>query len=127
MKLRIFSIAPLALVFVLSNSMAAESKVDKAVSVVKELCLTGTQFDLKVDVNGNLSLKKITPGVNAVASVNVRNSSGAAAIFDDEVRRIADEDIRSCIKPYISQIINSILEEGKYSKREAESQKKSKK
>jgi hypothetical protein len=39
----------------------------------------------------------------------VRHSSGAAAIFDDKVRRFADEDIRACIKPYIERIIDAIL------------------
>ena len=102
---------PLALIFVFSGAVAVENKVDKAVAVVKELCLSGTQFDLKTDVKGNLTLTKLTPGAEGSASVNVRSSSGAAAIFDDKVRAVADENIRSCIKPYIPKIIDAILKD----------------
>jgi hypothetical protein len=88
---------------------ATNPKAAAAISAVKQLCLSGTQFDLKADVKGNLQLIRLTPGAEGSASVNVRNSTGAAAIFDDKVRQVADEDIRNCIKPYIGKIVEAIL------------------
>jgi hypothetical protein len=88
---------------------AEEAKADRAIRAVKDLCLAGSQFDLRADASGNLTLFKLTPGGKGSASVNVRKSSGAAAIFDDKVRQVADEDIRSCIKPHIGRIIDAIL------------------
>jgi hypothetical protein len=84
-------------------------KAAAAISAVKQLCLAGTQFDLKADARGNLTLEKLQPGGTGSVSVNVRNSTGAAAIFDDKVRQIADEDIRRCIQPHISKIVDAIL------------------
>lgn len=88
---------------------ATNPKAAAAISAVRELCLAGSQFDLKADVSGNLTLVKLAPGGQGSVSVNVRNSAGAAAIFDDKVRQVADEDIRTCIKPYIAQIVSAIL------------------
>lgn len=92
-------------------AVAQETKADKAVRIVKELCLTGTQFDLKIDASGNLGFKKLTPSAAGSFSVNVRDSKGAAAIVDDKIRQIADEDIRNCIKPHITRIIDAVLDD----------------
>ena len=94
-----------------SSVFAQETKADRAIKAVKELCLTGTQFDLKADAQGNLTLTKLLPGGGGAVSVNVRQSTGAAAIFDEKIRQIADEDIRRCIQPYIKPIIDTILSE----------------
>src|SRR5215510_12293683 len=101
----------LMLLCVCSSVFAQETKTDRAVRAVKELCLTGKQFDLKADAKGNLILRKLLPGGEGEVSVNVRESSGAAAIFDEKFRQIADEDIRRCIQPHIKQIIDAILVE----------------
>ena len=90
---------------------ADEARTNRAVKAVKDLCLTGTQFDFKADANGNLTFVKLTPGASGSVSVNVRQSQGAAAIIDDKIRQIADENIRSCIKPFIQRIVDSILDE----------------
>ena len=91
---------------------ATNPRAAAAIAAVKQLCLAGTQFDLKADVSGNLTLLKLAPGANGAATVNVRNSTGAAAIFDDRVRQVADEDIRKCIMPQINRIIDAILTGG---------------
>jgi len=88
---------------------AAETNAERAIRAVKDLCLAGSQFDLRADASGNLTLLKLTPGGEGSASVNVRQSSGAAAIFDDKIRQVADEDIRACIKPHIGRIVDAIL------------------
>jgi hypothetical protein len=89
----------------------AQSKAERAISAVKELCLSGNQYDLKADAKGNLTLVKLAPGGEGSISVNVRQSSGAAAIFNDKIRQIADEDIRRCIQPHIKRIMDEILGE----------------
>jgi hypothetical protein len=93
------------------EAYAQETKVDRAIRAVKELCLAGTQFDLKVDAKGNLSFRKLAPGAEGSFSVNVRESAGAAAIIDDKIRQVADEDIRQCVKPHITRIVDAILDE----------------
>ena len=90
---------------------ADEARTNRAIKAVKDLCLTGTQFDFKADANGNLTFTKLTPGATGSVSVNVRQSEGAAAIIDDKIRQIADENIRTCIKPFIQRIVDSILDE----------------
>lgn len=101
----------LTLVVVFQSMSVAQgpTKADRAIEAVKQLCLTGTQYDLRTDAQGNLTLLK--PGAAGSVSVNVRRSSGAAAIFDNKLRREADEDIRNCIKPHIPEIIRAILQD----------------
>jgi hypothetical protein len=88
---------------------ATNPRAAQAIAAVKALCLAGSQFDLKADASGNLTLLKLTPGGQGSVSVNVRESSGAAAIFDDKIRVVADADIRDCIRPYIEKIVDAIL------------------
>lgn len=102
-----------------TSAVAQDTRIDKAINTVKELCLVGTQFDLKTDAAGNLTLFKLIPGGRGSASVNVKQSSGAAAIFNDKVRQVADEDIRRCIQPHITRIINSILGESEKDSKKA--------
>jgi len=95
-----------------SQSVAQDrTQANQAIKAVKELCLTGDQFDLKADGKGNLTFLKLVPGAKGSVSVNVRESAGAAAIFDERLRKEADQDIRNCIKPYIQKIINAILDD----------------
>lgn len=91
---------------------AEQTAAEQAIAAVKELCLAGSQYDLKADAKGNLSFSKLLPGAFGNVSVNARSSPGAAAIFDDKVRRLADSDIRDCIKPHIPKIIDAILSGG---------------
>lgn len=98
-----------AFVVIATSALAQDTRIDRAINAVKELCLVGTQFDLKADAAGNLTLFKLIPAGRGSASVNVKQSPGAAAIFDDKVRQVADEDIRRCIQPHITRIINVIL------------------
>lgn len=106
-----FGVLSLVVVFPSLSIAQGPTKADKAIKAVKELCLTGTQYDLKADAQGNLTLLKLAPGATGSVSVNVHTSSGAAAIFDDKLRKEADEDIRNCIKPYIQRIIDAILQD----------------
>lgn len=105
------AIALLALLLSPLFAHADDGKAERAIKAVKELCLAGKQFDLKIDAIGNLTLKKLSPGAEGSISVNVRESTGAAAIFNDKIRQVADEEIRRCIQPHIAKIVDTILEE----------------
>lgn len=105
-------VAALAVTAGASTSAMADDRSDRAIAAVKELCLSGKQFDLKVDAKGNISLIKLTPGAEGSVTVNARESAGAAAILDEKIRQIADEDIRRCISPHVTRILDSILGEG---------------
>jgi hypothetical protein len=98
------------LIVVPALTSAQSAKVDRAIKAVKELCLVGTQYDLRADTKGNLTLTQGLPNGQGSVSVNVRESTGAAAVFDDKVRLAADADIRECIKPHIGKIVDAILE-----------------
>lgn len=88
-----------------------ETRVDRAIRAVKDLCLAGKQFDLKADAKGNLSFRKLMPGAEGSFSVNVRESVGAVSIIDDKIKQIATEDIRRCVMPHITRIVDAILDE----------------
>lgn len=90
-------------------ALSSQDKVDRAIKAVQDLCLSGSEFQMKADAVGNLSLIRLGRGVEANLSVNVREIKGAAAIFDQKIRQIADEDIRRCISPHIKIIIDNIL------------------
>lgn len=86
------------------------ARIDKAVKVVKELCLSGTQFDLHADAKGNVILQNLRkPGGEGSVSLNVRNSEGAAAIFDEKLRIIADDKVRDCMRSQLPRIIDAVL------------------
>lgn len=95
----------------MSGAFAEQQAAERAVAALKEMCLAGAQYDLQVDTDGNLSFFKLTPGAKLHATVNARKSSGAAAILDSGIRRLADADIRECMKPQIPKIIAAILAE----------------
>ncbi len=111
MKRMLVAFALIAATAIPCISQAQSQKVKEAVATVKELCLSGNEYDLKADAKGNLTLTKLMPGGEGEISVNARQSAGAAAIFDDKLRIIADKEVRDCIKPYIKQIMDSILNE----------------
>lgn len=92
-----------------SASCADQKSIEFAISTVKEFCLVGTQYDVKADIEGNLSFLKKLPGLSGSASVNVRSSPGAAAILDEKIRLFADTQVRDCMKPYIGKIVDAIL------------------
>jgi hypothetical protein len=111
--MRFGSLLPLILIASVGQSASAapadERRIDRAVAVVKELCLVGKQFDLSADASGNLTFRSLRPGGQGSVSVNVRESEGATAIFDQRLRVIADAETRACIEPHIPRIVDAIL------------------
>jgi hypothetical protein len=92
---------------------ADQATLDHLVEYAKQACLIGTQFDFVADVNGNVTFTNPTkPGAEGKASVNVRDSKGATAIFEEKLRVVADKQIQDCMRPYIDQIYKAILSPG---------------
>jgi hypothetical protein len=84
--------------------------LDRLVEIAKQGCLIGTEFQFKADISGNVEFRNpLKPGADGHAAVNVRNSPGATAIFDQQLRLAADNKIRDCMKPYVDQIFTAIL------------------
>jgi hypothetical protein len=113
MKCRAVQLAFSLFVLVASTDAYAavdQATLDRLVDYAKQGCLSGSQFDFNADVNGNVTLKNLLkPGAEGKASVNVRNSAGATAIFEQQVRVVADQQVRDCMKPYIDRIFQFIL------------------
>jgi hypothetical protein len=85
---------------------ADQAKIDQLVNAITSLCLSGTQYTLKADVSGTISL--IKRGGQGGISVDTREARGAAAIFDEKLRIEADDAIRRCIEPHIQKVIDAI-------------------
>jgi len=98
----------LSLSIVSATAAVDQDTLDRLVGYAKQACLVGTQFDFNADVKGNVTFRNpLRPGAEGKAAVNVRNSTGAAAIFDEQLRVIADQNTRECMKPYIDQIFKA--------------------
>jgi hypothetical protein len=57
-----------------------QDQIDQALRVVKELCLSGKQYDLHVDAKGNIVIKKLQPGGEGSATISQREAEGATAM-----------------------------------------------
>lgn len=95
----------------LDHAVAADKEtLDRLVGYAKQACLIGTQFDLHADENGTLSFKNLLkPGEEVKIDTSARKSSGASAIFDQQLRVVADRQIQECMKPYIDKIFSATL------------------
>jgi hypothetical protein len=89
---------------------ASQQTLDRLVDYAKQACLVGTQFDLHADENGNLSFKNLLkPGEEVKIDANVRQSTGASAIINDQLRIMADKQIQECMTPFIERIMEAML------------------
>jgi hypothetical protein len=88
-----------------------QNQIDQALRVVKELCLSGKQYDLHVDAKGNIVIKKLTPGGEGSATISKREAEGATAIYDEKLRIIADLQARECTKAHIPEVLKFLKQE----------------
>jgi hypothetical protein len=110
-----------AMLCVLSTGSQAwavdQATLDRLVDYAKQGCLVGTQFDFSANVNGDVSFRNpLKPGADGQAAVNVRNATGAVAIFDQQLRLAADQQTRDCMKPFVDKIFSAILDKTPESK-----------
>ena len=108
-----FWTAMLYTLVVCSGQVEAQTpnQIDQALRVVKELCLSGKQYDLHVDAKGNIVIKKLAPGGEVSASVSQREAEGATAIYDEKLRIIADTQARECTKAQIPEVLKLIKQQ----------------
>ena len=92
----------------------AQDRINKAVNVVHQLCLSGTDYTLSANVDGNITIKKFSPNGQGTLTLNAREIKGATAFQKgNELKIIADQDIRDCTQKHISRIIDAIFEQSK--------------
>src|SRR6516225_8090069 len=72
--------------------------VEKIASTTRSLCLSGSQYDLRVNADGSLSLLKLEPGGQGKIRITQTTGAGGALNYQDEGRRVeADKNIIGCI------------------------------
>ena len=106
----------LGAVFFSSISFSATNdKIQTAINVVESLCLSGTEYGIDADLDGNITIKNFRPKGSGSVTLNARESKGATA-FQNDLRIIADEKIRACTQKQIGRILDAVLETTKHSK-----------
>ncbi|MEJ2743654.1 MAG: hypothetical protein P8176_14565 [Gammaproteobacteria bacterium] len=108
----IFTLALLGLGLNLPINTIAEEKtrIQTAVDVVSNLCLSGTEYGIEADVQGNITIKNFKPKGGGSLSVNVRESMGATGL-QEELRIIGDKNVRECTQKHIGRILDAIFNE----------------
>ena len=98
--------------FFLINQVFAtsEEKINKAVEVVQTLCLSGTEYGIDADLQGNISIKNFKPKGDGALTINVREAKGSTAL-QNHLRLIGDKDVRTCTQDHIGRIIDVIFNE----------------
>ena len=104
-------IAILFALFAFPFQLSAEpqDRIQQAVDVVQSLCLSGTEYGISVDAEGVLSIKKFKPNGAGSISLSVWKGVGEPEL-KDELKIIANKDIRECTSKHIGRILDAILE-----------------
>jgi hypothetical protein len=101
-----------------ARAAADQATLNQMTETVNSLCLSGSRFHLDANVSGGISFLK--RGGEVAAKVDVFQQPGAAAYLSEEIRRLADDDIRRCTEPYLKRIFDYIERGGKPSTRREE-------
>ena len=88
---------------------SGQNNVKTAVNVVSELCLSGTEYGIDADLEGNITIKNFKPKGSGSVTLNVREAKGATA-FQDDLRIIADDKVRECTQNHIGRILDAVLD-----------------
>jgi hypothetical protein len=73
------------------------------VNVAKIGCLLGNEFTFDAKANGDITFIKLRPGAEAGLHTNIKEDPGAPGIVDQQLKLIASQQIRDCMKPYIPE------------------------
>lgn len=85
---------------------ADENKAERAMNIVRSLCLAGDEYVMVTGAGGSVSVKNLE-GKGSVM-FGKRNLQGVVDVRDEEKREELDS-IRTCIQPYISRILDAEL------------------
>jgi hypothetical protein len=94
---------------------ADQGKIDQLTAVIERFCLSGAEYQLGADANGNINLQSLTPGSQGTINVNIRQQTGGVGYLREEIRSKVEDHVRGCMAPYISQLIDVILDKPKSS------------
>lgn len=98
-----------AVVLPISLYAAEPSKIEEAVKIVENLCLSGTEYGISADASGNITIKNFKPKGSGSITLNARESKGATALQED-LRIIGDKDVRECTQKHIGRILDAVFE-----------------
>lgn len=86
-----------------------QTTIDQVVNVAKIGCLLGNEFTFDAKANGDITFIKLRPGAEAGVHTNIKEDPGAPGIIDQQLKLIASQQIRDCMKPYIQKLAEIIL------------------
>lgn len=91
-----------------AQELSRQQQIDAAKDLLTTACLSGTNFEFEANADGRLEIKSLKPGAGGKISVNVKKDPGGVGYLNEEIRKGVDADIRDCMKPYISRILDII-------------------
>ena len=94
------------LAFSINTVSDTKIDIDKAVNLIRTLCLAGDGYEMSVDGNGNISIFKT--GVKGSLRYSTSNISGKIDVPDED-KVIELENIRKCTSPHIPKLLDIVL------------------
>lgn len=92
-----------------SAQPSINDNVAQATRAIRDLCLSGQEYEFKVDAQGTLAFKSLKPNAKGNITVNAKETPGAASDFDQKLRALVNDSIRTCMSPHIQQIVDALL------------------
>jgi hypothetical protein len=86
-----------------------QTTIDQVVNVARIGCLLGNEYTFDAKANGDITFIKLRPGAEAGLHTNIKDEPGAPGIIDQNLKLIASQQIRDCMKPYIQKLAELIL------------------
>jgi hypothetical protein len=87
-----------------------QTVLDQLTAAANNACLNGSEFTLKADAGGNVTLENITkPGAAGKLNVDARKGKGAVLYFNEQIKERIDEKVMTCMQHYTDQIFDYIL------------------
>jgi hypothetical protein len=83
-------------------------KIKEVAKTIRNMCLSGSQYDLRVNADGSLSILKLAPGGKGQIRITQSTGTGGALNYKDEgIRLKADQQILGCIKDNLPILLDS--------------------
>ena len=86
-----------------------QTTIDQVVDVAKVGCLLGNEYTFDAKANGDITFIKLRPGAEAELHTNIKDDPGSPGIIDQQLKLIASQQIRDCMKPYVQKLAELIL------------------
>jgi hypothetical protein len=84
-----------------------QRNVDTAITAAERICLSGNRYNFALKANGDLTIKKLSPGAEVELKVD-RNQTRGGTFFDDAQVRQVDQDIRACMQSEWPKVISAL-------------------